>query len=72
MEPGTSTAMQYQMQSYPRDPETQEITTKSHPNDTPITPPSTLPYYLKKKKDAKEKELTTTVARKDTTLMIIT
>ena len=55
--------MQYQMQSYLRNPEIPETTTKHHPNDTPITPLSIPACHLKRMKDAKEMELATTVAR---------
>ena len=71
MDARISTAMQYQMQSYLRNPETPGTTTKRHPNDTPITPPSIPTCHHKKKKDAKEMEPDTTVARLDTTLAIV-
>ena len=63
MDAKINTAMQYQMQSYPRKPEIPGTTTKRHPNDTPTTPLSIHTYHLKKKKDAKEMELATTAAR---------
>ena len=63
MDARISTAMQYQMQSYLRKPEIPGTTTKRHLNDTPITPLNILTCHLKKKKDAKEMELATTVAR---------
>ena len=72
METETNIAMQYQMQSYLRNPETPETTNKRHPNDTPITPLRTLAFHLKKKEDAKEKKVATTVAREDTTPTIVT
>ena len=59
------------MQSYLRKPEIPETTTKHHPNDTPITPLSIPTCHLKKKKDAKEMELATTVARLDTIPAIV-
>ena len=63
--------MQYQMQSYPRKPEIPGTSPKLPPNDTPITPLSIPTCYLKKKKDRKEMELVTTVARSDTILAIV-
>ena len=60
------------MQLYTRNPETLATTTKRHPNDTPITPPSILTSDLEKTKDVKEKVLASTVARKNTTLVIVT
>ena len=62
MDAGISTAMPCQMQSYLRNPEIPGTTTKRHPNDIPITPPSIPICHLKNKKDAKEMELATTVA----------
>ena len=72
METKTNIAMQDQMQSYLRNPETPGTTNKRHPNNTPITPLSTLTFHFKKEKDTKEKELATSVARYDTTVVIVT
>ena len=63
MEPGIPTVMQFQMQSSNQDLGAPRITITA--SDTPTIPPRTTGYLSRKKTGAKEKDVVSTVGRKD-------